>query len=88
MTAQADPAICLRALKSGANDFLSKPFDLQEVSLRIKNLLEVSLMNKRLREHNEFLEKTVRERSVDLISARELLEGEKDRGELAAASPG
>jgi PAS domain S-box-containing protein len=34
-----------RALKSGAKDFVSKPFDLVEVLLRVHNLLEVRLLH-------------------------------------------
>src|ERR1017187_6608642 len=35
----------LRALKAGARDFLTKPFDLAEVSLRVYNMLEVRLLH-------------------------------------------
>jgi signal transduction histidine kinase len=34
----------LRALKAGAKDFVSKPFDLVEVLLRVRNLIEVRLL--------------------------------------------
>ncbi|WP_229505358.1 hypothetical protein [Massilia mucilaginosa] len=37
-----------RALSLGAKDFLTKPFDLIETMLRICNLLETSLLYKRL----------------------------------------
>lgn len=35
----------LRALKSGAKDFVSKPFDLEELLARVHNMLEVRLLN-------------------------------------------
>ena len=35
----------LRALKAGAKDFVSKPFDLAEVLLRVYNMLEVRLLH-------------------------------------------
>ena len=38
-----------RALALGAKDFVSKPFDLIEVGLRISNLLETRLLYERLR---------------------------------------
>lgn len=38
-----------RALSLGANDFVSKPFDLVEVGLRIANLLETRILYERLR---------------------------------------
>lgn len=43
VTAQPDKK--LRALKAGARDFVSKPFDLAEVLARVHNLLEVRLLH-------------------------------------------
>jgi CheY-like chemotaxis protein len=40
----AQPSHKVRALKAGAKDFVSKPFDLVEVLLRVHNLLEVRLL--------------------------------------------
>jgi signal transduction histidine kinase len=42
-----EPEHKLRALKDGARDFVSKPFDLPEVLMRIRNMLEVRLLYKR-----------------------------------------
>lgn len=39
-----------RALALGAKDFVSKPFDVIEVALRIRNLLETRMLYERLRE--------------------------------------
>jgi adenylate cyclase len=41
----AQPAHKLRALQAGAKDFVSKPFDLAEVQLRVHNMLEVRLLH-------------------------------------------
>src|SRR3954452_4445265 len=41
----AQPEHKLRALKSGARDFVTKPFDLAEVLLRVKNMVEVRLLH-------------------------------------------
>jgi adenylate cyclase len=41
----AQPAQKLRALRSGAKDFISKPFDLSEVLIRVYNMLEVRLLH-------------------------------------------
>jgi len=38
-----------RALALGAKDFVSKPFDVIEVALRIANLLETRILYERLR---------------------------------------
>jgi adenylate cyclase len=43
VTAQPDHKI--RALKAGAKDFVSKPFELAEVLLRVYNILEVRLLH-------------------------------------------
>ena len=48
ITAQPDHK--LRALKAGAKDFVSKPFDLAEVLTRVRNMLEVRLYAKALEE--------------------------------------
>jgi signal transduction histidine kinase len=41
----AQPNHKLRALKAGAKDFISKPFDLAEVLLRVRNMIEVRLLH-------------------------------------------
>jgi CheY-like chemotaxis protein len=62
----AQPAHKLRALKAGAKDFVSKPFDFVEVQTRIYNMLEVRLLYRRLNDHNRLLEQTVLERTAEL----------------------
>jgi PAS domain S-box-containing protein len=41
----AQPGQKLRALRAGAKDFVSKPFDLAEVLVRVQNMLEVRLLH-------------------------------------------
>jgi len=62
----AQPAHKLRALKAGAKDFVSKPFDFVEVQTRIHNMLEVRLLYRRLDDHNRLLEQTVLARTAEL----------------------
>ena len=45
----AEPAHKLRALQAGAKDFISKPFDLAEVLLRVHNMLEVRLLHQEMK---------------------------------------
>ena len=51
-----DPDQKLRALQAGAKDFISKPFDVAEVLLRVHNLLEVRLLHKRARHNSKLME--------------------------------
>ena len=62
----AQPGHKLRALQSGARDFISKPLDLVEVKTRINNMLEVRLLYKMLESYNKQLEQTVFERTAEL----------------------
>ena len=62
----AQPGHKLRALESGAKDFISKPFDLLEVKTRIRNMLEVRLLYRRLEAHNVLLEQMVEQRTAEL----------------------
>jgi PAS domain S-box-containing protein len=62
----AQPGHKLRALKAGAKDFVSKPFDLVEVQTRIHNMLEVRLLYRKLGDYNKVLEQTVLERTAEL----------------------
>jgi two-component system cell cycle response regulator len=52
----AQPAHKRRALQAGARDFISKPFDLVDVTTRIHNMLEVRLLYKKLENYNKVLE--------------------------------
>ncbi|MBI3504391.1 MAG: response regulator [Proteobacteria bacterium] len=48
----AQPGHKLRALREGARDFVSKPFDVAEVLTRVRNLLEVRLLHAELGRRN------------------------------------
>ena len=65
----AQPGHKLRALASGAKDFVAKPFDLVEVKTRIHNMLEVRLLYKKLQNYNQVLEQTVLERTAELTES-------------------
>jgi PAS domain S-box-containing protein len=62
----AQPGHKVRALRAGARDFVSKPFDLVEVKTRIHNTLEVRLVYRELENCNKLLEQTVQERTAEL----------------------
>jgi CheY-like chemotaxis protein len=65
----AQPHQKLRALQGGAKDFVSKPFDLAEVLVRVHNMLEVRLLHGESKDYSIALEQKVQEveASRDLI---------------------
>lgn len=65
----AEPAHKLQALQAGAKDFLSRPFDLVEVTTRIHNMLQVRLLHKALNQQNEALETMVATRTAELSAS-------------------
>jgi two-component system, cell cycle response regulator len=69
----AEPAHKLRALKAGAKDFISKPFDLAEVLMRVHNMLEVRLLHEAARNHGKMLEDLALKDPLTGLANRRLL---------------
>ena len=69
----AHPAHKLRALQCGAKDFISKPFDLAEVLMRVHNMLEVRLLHEAARNHAKMLESLVLKDPLTGLANRRLL---------------
>jgi len=69
----AQPAHKLRALQSGAKDFVSKPFDLAEVLMRVHNMLEVRLLHKAARDYGKMLESLALNDPLTGLANRRLL---------------
>jgi len=70
VTAQTDRDTRLLTLNAGAKDFITKPIDLAELSVRVSNLLETRHLQLEQRDHNLRLEETVQERTRELNSTR------------------
>jgi len=70
LTADATAEAKQRALSLGARDFVTKPFDHQEVLLRVSNLLETRGLHSILKNQNKLLEERVRERTHDFEEAQ------------------
>jgi putative two-component system response regulator len=66
LTADAMSETRRRALAGGAKDFLTKPLDVDEVLLRIANMLDIRFLHLQLKSEKEALEDRVRERTKDL----------------------
>jgi signal transduction histidine kinase len=66
LTGDSSPVARQKALAGGATDFVSKPFDGLEVTLRIRNLLEARRLHQAVQDQNARLEEMVRERTREL----------------------
>src|SRR6185503_16428563 len=81
LTADAAPDTKRRALSLGARDFLTKPIDVAEVLLRVRNLLQTRYLRVELQKNNDLLHERVSLRTRELEDAKlEML----DRLALAA----
>jgi two-component system, cell cycle response regulator len=69
----AQPAHKLRALQGGAKDFVSKPFDLAEVLMRVHNMLEVRLLHEAARNYGKMLESLALNDPLTGLANRRLL---------------
>jgi putative two-component system response regulator len=69
LTGDTSPDARRRVLAAGAKDFVAKPFDMDEVLLRIRNLLETGRLYREIKNQNQLLEERVRERTAELEGA-------------------
>lgn len=79
LTADVSMEAKQRALAGGASDFTTKPFNLVEVDLRIKNLLYNVYLLSQLRDQNVILEEKVTERTRDLEISKIAAEESEER---------
>src|ERR1022692_3724071 len=63
----------LGAFRSGAVDFISKPFQIEEVQARVKTQLTLHALQLALKQQNEHLEETVAARTRELLEVNEVL---------------
>ena len=59
----------IEAFKLGGVDYITKPFQAEEVYARINIHLELIRLQNELRDQNKILEKTVQERTADLLAS-------------------
>ncbi len=76
LTAQPDHK--LRALKAGARDFVSKPFDLAEVLMRAHNMIEVRLLHRQAELRTKRAENSEQAISGSELRYRRLFEAAPD----------
>jgi putative two-component system response regulator len=70
LTGDLSPDARRQALSRGAKDFVNKPFNPDEVLLRIRTLLETRFLYLQIQSQNQMLEAKVRERTRELESAQ------------------
>ncbi len=70
LTAQSARDFMLRSLELGARDFVSKPFDRNELLMRVRNLLEAQLAQRLLQDQKATLETLVASRTRELSDTR------------------
>ncbi len=66
VSAVADAATVVDAMKAGAYDYVTKPFNLDDVALRVRNALERRRLVLRTKEYQRELEEKVQEQAVRL----------------------
>ena len=74
ITGVVDVEVALRAMRMGANDYLTKPFNLEEVRLTVEKALEKRRLVLENREYQRDLESKVAERTVELVLKRREIE--------------
>ncbi|MFH1003665.1 MAG: HD domain-containing phosphohydrolase [Chloroflexota bacterium] len=66
VTAVIDPETIIQCMRDGAHDYITKPFDLDQVIWSIKSVLQKRQLEIELREHQMELEGEVREKTKEL----------------------
>jgi putative two-component system response regulator len=66
LSSEKGPDIRMRALQSGATDFLYKPFEDIEIMVRIRNMIEMRILTSVVENQNKILEIKVQERTKEL----------------------
>ncbi len=79
VTALDDRGSRLSGFKAGADEFLTKPVDRVELTLRLQNLLKVKEYGDFLRDYNKTLETMVHQRTVQLEKAYKEVERANER---------
>jgi putative nucleotidyltransferase with HDIG domain len=65
-TAVTDVNSAIQCLKQGADDYICKPFNLEELSLAVKKALEKRHLQSEIREYQQYLEEKIEEQMVDI----------------------
>ncbi len=79
ISALSDKQAITKCLKLGANDYLTKPIDIFEFQLKVKNAIKLGSYQNMLKNHKKILEQEVAEKTQELqLALYELQKNEKD----------
>jgi len=65
-TAVNDINVAIQCLKQGADDYICKPFNLEEVSLSVQRALEKRRLQLEIREYQQYLEEKIEEQTGEI----------------------
>ena len=74
LTAKTDSESLVKGFEIGAQDYVTKPFEANELLARVKTHLQLKHSKSLLGETNKWLEQEVAERTADLVAAKKELE--------------
>ncbi|MGE5496786.1 MAG: response regulator, partial [Syntrophothermus sp.] len=74
MTSLADEENKVKGFRSGAVDYITKPIQAKEVLARVETHLKLYFLERQLKDTNQILELKVKERTAELVKARETAE--------------
>jgi len=79
MTALNDTNNKVKGLSIGGVDYITKPFQAEEVLARINLHCQLHSLNQRLEEHNQLLEEKVNKRTAELVTALDNLQNTQNQ---------
>ncbi len=82
LTAMEDAKNIVEGFSLGAVDYITKPFHLEEVLVRVQTHLSISRLRKEIEEANSLLEQKVTERTAELVETNEKLKSEINERKL------
>jgi two-component system, sensor histidine kinase and response regulator len=73
LTAKSDKESVVKGLNLGANDYVIKPFDADELLLRVKTQIDLKKQREKLEDLNRYLSEEVMEKTAEIREANEKL---------------